>query len=42
MGTQVGLSLDTYSHVLPGMGDGVVAAIEDTLSEPGYGEQSNE
>jgi integrase len=31
---QIGLTLDTYSHVLPGMGDGAVRAIQDMLSEP--------
>ena len=34
---RVGLTLDTYSHVLPGMGDGAVRAIRDALSEPDNG-----
>ncbi len=36
---QIGLTLDTYSHVLPGMGDGAVRAIQDVLSDPENGGQ---
>ncbi len=28
----VSITLDTYSHVLPGMGDAAVGAMEDALS----------
>ena len=31
-GELLGITLDTYSHVLPGMGDQTATAIEDALS----------
>lgn len=31
--TTIAITLDTYSHVLQGMGDQTATAIEDTLSE---------
>lgn len=29
--SNVGITLDTYSHVLPGMGDGIADAMDDAL-----------
>jgi hypothetical protein len=30
--TNIGITLDTYSHVLPGMGDGLADAMDDALA----------
>ena len=32
--SNVSITLDTYSHILPGMGDQVSSAIDDVLSDP--------